>query len=269
MTNFKYALGCRKSPPDSRDRRLTALPPTLRPVIPASVDYTPMMSPVSNQGSEGTCVGFAVVDGMKEYQEKAEWKKLVHLSARYVYHNAQKIDPWDDDSIEGTDIRSAMKVLNKLGVPPASCWKYKPHQTDSPCPNADELAAPNRISEYVYLETLNEMRESLFINGPFVAGVQVYGYAWGNAEKTGKIHMPGPDDDFAGGHAICIVGYDNKTHYFKFKNSWGRKWGASGYGYIPYAYLRKYSNDCWSGKDLLADKKVQAFIQTVLAKRRR
>jgi len=64
----------------------------------------------------GTCVGFATVDGMKEYQEKTEWKKTIQLSVRYVYSNAQKIDAYPDDE-EGTDIRSAMKVLNKSGVP--------------------------------------------------------------------------------------------------------------------------------------------------------
>ena len=264
MPAFKYALGCHKDSPDSRDRPLTRLPKALKVVLPPKVDYTPKMSPVSDQGQEGTCVGFAVVDGMKEYQEKLEWKKLVQLSVRYLYTESRKLDRWSSD--EGTTIRSAMKALNKKGVPPQSCWKYKVHQTDKPCPNADELAKPYRIQSYAYLETPDEMRESLFVNGPFVAGVFVYENAWNAAEKTGVIPMPAKDDEEVGGHAICVVGYDDKTQLFKFKNSWGKSWGKKGYGFLPYEYLKQYSMDNWSGKDLLADKNVKAFIQTVLTK---
>jgi len=63
------------------------------------------------------------------------------------------------------------------------------------------------------------MKESLVINGPFVAGVEVYYDAWGAAEKTGIVKMPAKNDVLAGGHAICIVGYDDKKKLFKFKNS--------------------------------------------------
>ena len=266
MPAFKYALGCIKDVPDSRDRRLTRLPPELKIALPPKIDYTRKMSPVSDQGQEGTCVGFATVDGMKEYQEKAEWKKLIQLSIRYVYTEARKLDIFHSD--EGTTIRSAMKVLNKKGVPPEDCWKYAVHQTDEPCPNADELAMPYRIKSYSYLETPDEMRESLFINGPFVAGVDVYENAWTVAEKSGKIPMPDKADKVAGGHAICIVGYDDGRQLFKFKNSWGTSWGAKGYGFLPYEYLKKFSNDNWSAKDLLADVNVKAFIRTVLSRLR-
>jgi C1A family cysteine protease len=267
MTKFRYALGCIKDTVDSRDRPLTRLPKALKVVLPPKVDYTPKMSPVSDQGQEGTCVGFAVVDGMKEYQEKLEWKKLVQLSVRYVYEEARKLDIFKSD--EGTTIRNAMKVLNKQGVPPQSCWKYKVHQTDAPCPNADELAKPYRIQSYAYLTTLDEMRESLFVNGPFVAGVSVYDKAWTAAEKSGVVPMPAKDDEQVGGHAICVVGYDDKAQLFKFKNSWGKSWGKKGYGFLPYEYLKQYSMDNWSGKDLLGDKNVKVFIQTVLSKWRR
>jgi C1A family cysteine protease len=265
MPAFKYALGCIKDPEDPRDKKLTRLPPSLRVVLPPKLDYTKKMSPVSDQGQEGTCVGFASVDGMKEYQEKSEWKKLIQLSVRYLYVEARKLDTWSSD--EGTTIRSAMKALNKKGVPPEDCWKYAVHQTDKPCPNADELAKPYRIKSYAYLETPDEMRESLFINGPFVAGVYVYDKAWTAAEKTGKIPMPDKKDEMVGGHAICIVGYDDKKKLFKFKNSWGNAWGAKGYGFLPYEYMKKYSADCWSAKDLLADKNVKALIGRLLAAR--
>jgi C1A family cysteine protease len=262
MPAFKYSLGCHKDTPDPRDRPLTRLPPELRVVLPPKVDYARKMSPVSDQGQEGTCVGFATVDGMKEYQEKAEWKKLVQLSVRYVYTEARKLDIFQ--SGEGASIRSAMKVLQKKGVPPEDCWKYSVHQTDQPCPNADELAKPYRIKDYACLETPEEMKESLFINGPFVAGVYVFNNAWSAAERTGKVPMPKKGDENVGGHAICVIGYNDKTRLFKFKNSWGKAWGAKGYGFLPYEYLRKHSMDNWSGKDLLADKSVRAFIQNVL-----
>jgi len=69
-------------------------------------------------------------------------KKLVQLSVRYVYEEARKLDTFKSD--EGTSIRSAMKVLNKQGVPPQSCWKYKVHQTDKPCPTP--TSSPNRTA---------------------------------------------------------------------------------------------------------------------------
>jgi len=77
--------------------------------------------------------------------------------------------------------------------------------------------------------------------------------------------MPETDDEEVGGHAICVVGYDDKTQLFKFKNSWGKSWGRKGYGFLPYEYLRKYSMDNWSGKDILADKNVKSVIRTLLA----
>jgi C1A family cysteine protease len=237
--------------------------PAQRIKLPANIDYTNKMSPVSNQGDEGTCVGFATTDGMKEYQEKADWKKTIQLSVRYVYSGAQKIDIYPDNE-EGTDIRSAMKVLNKSGVPPDDCWPYSPHQTDGPCADADELAKKYRIESYTRLKTEAEMKESLVVNGPFVAGVDVY-ESWMTpaVDKTGVVPIPKKNEELLGGHAICIVGYDDKKKRFKFKNSWSKAWGASGYGYLSYAYMKKYCNDAWSARDILGDAKVKAALARI------
>jgi len=249
MPEFRYPLGCKKSPPDKRDKRLTRMSPALAAKLPAKLDYTKKMSAVSDQGDEGTCVGFACVDGMKEYQEKAEWAKDIQLSVRYVYSEAKKIDGFPDE--EGTDIRCALKILKNKGVPPDDCWPYKAHQNDKPCKKAAELAAPYKITKYVSLKTEKEMKESLNTNGPFIAGVEVYYQAWTDAEDNGKVTMPDKDDSLEGGHAICIVGYDDKKKLYKFKNSWSKSWGDKGYGYLPYEYMKKYLMDGWSAKDKL------------------
>jgi hypothetical protein len=62
--------------------------------------------------------------------------------------------------------------------------------------------------------------------------------------------MPDEWDYCEGGHAICIVGHDDKKKQFKFKNSWGKSWGKKGYGFLPYRYMGKYLMDAWSAKAL-------------------
>jgi hypothetical protein len=41
-----------------------------------------------------------------------------------------------------------------------------------------------------------------------------------------------------GGHAICIVGYDDAKQAFKVRNSWGPEWGDHGYIWIKYGSLK-------------------------------
>jgi hypothetical protein len=81
--NFNMSrLGCMKDKFDGRDYLMRAYLPLVK--LPAKVDYTAKLSPVRHQGDEGTCVGFATATGMKEYQEKLDYEKLILLSPRYV-----------------------------------------------------------------------------------------------------------------------------------------------------------------------------------------
>ncbi len=51
------------------------------------------------------------------------------------------------------------------------------------------------------------------------------------------------------------MGYDDTKGLFRFKNSWGAKWGNKGYGALPYDYMKKYCSDAWSGTDLIENPK--------------
>ena len=247
-----YAFGCRKDPKDLRDIPMALVLPPI--TLPKSFDYTGLMTPVRDQGSEGTCVAFASVVGVKEYEDSQEYRKLIELSPRYVYSLCKKFDGAPDE--EGTYPRVAMKVLLNYGVCSESYWPYRPHQKDLPKKNAKESAARYRIKAYARLKDILEMKRSLLINGPFLAGVKVFA-SWldKKAQKTGLIPLPKRNEEIIGGHAVCIVGFNDAGQLFKFKNSWSAKWADKGYGYLPYNYIKRYCSDAWSATDLIENPK--------------
>jgi C1A family cysteine protease len=200
-------------------------------------------------------VAFASVVGVKEYQDSKEYKKILQLSPRYLYSLCKKNDGIPEE--DGTYPRVAMKMLVKHGVCPESYWPYRPRQKDKPKKGADKAAKPYRIKAYARLNTLADMKRSLLVNGPFLAGVEMFSSCFTNkVKKTGIIPFPKAKDRLEGGHAVCIAGYDDKRGIFKLKNSWGTGWGDAGYGYIGYDYIRQFCVDAWSATDLIEDPRI-------------
>jgi C1A family cysteine protease len=242
MNRFK--LGCKKDRRDDRDFLMRAYLPVVK--IPKKTDYTAKMTPVRDQGNEGTCVGFATTVGMKEYQEQLDWKRYMELSPRFLYNECKKIDGHPDQ--EGTQIRIAMKVLQQFGVCREVLWPYRPFDHRPPTTLQLKDAAKNKALTYARLLDLDEVRLSLATKGPCVIGIVCFSGIM--KTKTGKVPMPGSGEKPLGGHAICPVGYDDPAKLLKFKNSWTTAWGDRGYGYLPYAYVNKYMMDAWSAVDI-------------------
>jgi C1A family cysteine protease len=240
----KFRLGCRKDRRDDRDHLMRAYLPVVK--LPEKTDFTSKMTPVRDQGNEGTCVAFSSVAGMKEYQEQQDWKRYMELSPRFLYSLCKKIDGHPHE--EGTEIRCAMKILKLYGVCEEKYWPYAPHQKDRPEKGYDRDAARFKELSYARLLDLYEVRQCLATKGPCVIGILCFEGIM--KTKTGKVPMPKAAERPLGGHAVCVVGYDDKAKLLKFKNSWSEQWGDKGYGYLPYAYIQKYMNDAWSAIDI-------------------
>lgn len=172
------------------------------------------------------------------------------LSPRYLYHFCKQTDGIPD--IEGTYLRVAVQLLLQQGTCREEKWPYGLSYPSNPPESSDEDAERFRIDRFVRLDdtvseiTLRSMKFWLATYGPLVAGVQVHeGWCKRQAVSKGEISDPAGFERRLGGHAICVVGYDDDGRYFIFKNSWGEDWGDGGYGYLPYQYVASYCFEAW------------------------
>jgi C1A family cysteine protease len=241
---------------DERDFKFSAAPTydKLQASRPSVIDWTRTMSPVKDQGSLGSCVGFALT-AMKEFQEVYERQlagkeygpttpELSNLSEQYVYWGAKEFDP---DKSEGTSIRYAMQVLQKKGVPTEKFWPYSDKTTGQPLAGSEEAAAWAKIGSYWRVTTLEEILTALS-KQPVPIGIEVFS-EFEYVTSNGLVSLPNSNSRSLGGHAICLVGYDDNKKLLKFKNSWGTGWGDNGYGYLPYEYFN-HVIDAWTCLDL-------------------
>ena len=263
MDEIKYSLNYVKDNKDSRDflgSELIGISSAKKVLVETNkFDYTKDMTPIKDQGDIGSCVGFAI-SAVKEWQEQQEYireiaegskyrkrRRYYDLSEQWIYYKTKEIDPWPNE--EGTSFRYALKVLNKQGVPCEEGWKYNAKDVGKPEVWAPMIAKWYLCGSYYRLKNLASIVSSLETFGPLVIGVECFWEIFG-VGKTGIVPMPRNPNRPLGGHAVCLVGYDPKKRLLKFKNSWGKTWGKSGYGFLPFSYVRKYMIDSWVIKDI-------------------
>lgn len=250
MSNVHPRLGALKDPIDIRD---FAIRKVIKPVkLPAIVDYEKQMGPVKDQLNRGACVSFAA-NAVKEFQERRQrkGKEKYDFSEEWLYRLV--MHPGG-----GAYPRDAFKSLNANGVPREKFMPYVPEASDDeklpfePSKAAIRNALSYKSASYARLTSLEEMKQSLAINGPFLIGVDWLD-GWftprGEVYNGYPVLQTGMGND-VGGHAIAIVGYDETRQIMKFKNSWGADWAKGGYAYFHYDVIRNNLWDAWATLDV-------------------
>jgi len=239
MRKTKYLqsrLGLYKSPFDKRDYLVTTLVSDIIDKLPSKIDYTAEMSEVRNQGGEGACAGFAGT-AIKEWMEFHDYDRYIDLSERFLYEEAKKISGHK----EGTTLKAVAKVLVDKGICEEKFWPYEANKPRQAYSGAYHNALKYKIEPvYVRITNEKELKASLVKFGPLHIGVLVYRNWY--RQKNG--HIPDANwceriQGYLGGHAIALVGYDDETKLYKFKNSWGTGWGQNGYGFLSYKEMRR------------------------------
>jgi hypothetical protein len=221
--------------------------------IPARKDLRAPWWTVGDQGTTGSCVGWASADSVIRWHlamagriPKESGKRL---SPRYVWMAAKETDeftsrPTSFIESDGTSLKAALDIARKFGV-----------VLDSVLPFAGgtlyqgkvavfyALAATLRISGYFSLRPattpasaksalLQSWRKWIASGGPILTRLNVDD-TWDNVGRDGKLVSYHPNTA-RGGHAVALVGYDQNS--FMVRNSWGKTWGDKGFAYASDDY---------------------------------
>jgi hypothetical protein len=216
MKDFsKYKLNVKRSPFDARDYKASTIYPKI--ILPEIIDYRKDMFAIRDQAGQGACVAMAG-SAMKEWQEKFDSFINDYLSPQFIYNNRE------DPNSEGMYMRNLMGILLNKGVCSEASY---PYLSFKPITEAIYKEALNYIiKNYASIDTIDELKTALYVNGPCVIAVPVYNFS----ERMWKQNA---GDVFLGGHAMCICGYNKGG--FIIRNSWGRfDWGQEGYCIFPY-----------------------------------
>jgi C1A family cysteine protease len=248
----KRGYGYLHDVPDTRDFKFQLVRPSGAP-LPPSVDLRQLCSPVRDQGKLGSCTGFAIAAGMREFLELKTTGKLVKMSPLFVYYEERKIENTVNQDA-GAQPRDGMKVLANMGCAPEKDDPYNVSAFETPpSSQAVQDAIRFKIAAYHRLSNLTEMQHCLVGGNGFVLGFEVFeSFESDPVSKTGNMPMPQPTEKKIGGHAVFAAGYkmDPKWQgggYLIIKNSWSTTWGDQGYFYMPFAYAQPHLvTDAWT-----------------------
>ena len=219
--------------------------------LPAHVDLRRQCPPIYNQGLLNSCSAQALGAAVWFEALKRDVEPALRPSRLFLYYIERSIERHPRCNVP-VCLRDGHKALKRFGVCKESQWRYvigkfsiRPPET---CFNA---AAAVQVTQYARVaRDLQRLKACLAGGNAITMGMSVYeSFESRRVKRTGVVPMPEPHERLLGGHAVLVVGYRDESQSFIVRNSWGPKWGRSGYCFIPYEYLmsgKHYAWDFWT-----------------------
>jgi C1A family cysteine protease len=187
------------------------------------------ITPIRNQGGCGSCVSFgstATVEGTFRVQ-RGNPNLNVDLSEASLFFC---IGPATGASCGGGwYMIPAMDGYKNTGVPDEACFPYTDHQQAcGQC--SDWQSRAIKTTGWHTITSAADMKTWISTKGPLATCFTVYNDFFSYTSGIYR-HVTG---GVAGGHCVCVVGYNDAGGYWICKNSWGTGWGEAGYFCIAY-----------------------------------
>jgi C1A family cysteine protease len=233
---------------DARDHRYS---PSLQiEQLPSSTDLRPYCSPVYDQGTLGSCTANSIAF-ILEYAQIREKAPTIFTPSRLFIYYLERDAEGTVGSDEGAQIRDGIRAVATSGAAPESLWPYDITKfAERPPAEVYSAASQHQAIRYQRVDQdIYHLKEVLASGYPISFGFSVYSaFESPEVAASGILDMPSPDEQYQGGHAVALVGYDDSTQRFTVRNSWGTGWGQAGYFTIPYGYVtnNQLASDFWS-----------------------
>jgi hypothetical protein len=215
------------------------------PSIPASKDLRSDWWKVADQGSTGSCVGWATADSVLRWHfvKNGRIAQTELLSPRFIWMASKETDPFSSRpttfiEAEGTSLKAALDIARKFGVVRDRILPFRTGRLYGGQANTFyAVAAQLKILAYFNLGTnQTSWRIWLATKGPILTRLNVDD-AWYDATVNGGDLDEYQAETARGGHAVAIVGY--RAGRFIVRNSWGTGWGDGGFAYASLGYAEQ------------------------------
>jgi len=217
--------------------------------LPVAVSLEKFCPEVRHQGDIYSCVGWAVgYAGMtiqRAIHNRCIDRQLINEnahSALFVFNQVKQ------DCAKGARLTDALRFLKERGDCLAKEFDFDVNDCQkAPAPNLAQTATRFAVSDYLTLfesdasfETkVKQVKNALAGFKAVIIGMNVRRnfYNLANAKfwwpELGNVTP-------AGGHAMVVVGYDDRAGAFRLFNSWGQNWGDKGYIWVKYEHFAQF-----------------------------
>jgi len=197
----------------------------------AEVDLSHFVAEIMDQDGQGACNAFASVQALHVLRSIAGLP-YVKLSPGNLYG---RINGGRD---AGSVLSDAIKTLEDEGVCTAATVPELQWRQRNWPPTWNEEAKKFRILEAWDCPSFDHLATAILLGFPVNLGILV-----GNNFNPGSDGWVPDYRGGGGGHAMCGIGLafsrERNTWGIKVANSWGRRWGAGGFGIVPESYFKR------------------------------
>jgi hypothetical protein len=208
-----------------------------------------------NQGQQGSCVAWSAAYAARTIMEAsaagADPNKIA-FSPSYLYNQIHLPD------CQGSLLPDAMKVMLYRGSVPLNMFPYTPNSCDvmpnnqaHSFANQYKIRGSQRLTKGANDQSTDmvAMKQYLAQGGPVIIGMMVPSSFMQNmmGEKVWHPLRGDNPERTEGGHAMCVIGYDDKLEggAFQIMNSWGPEWGENGIGWVRYQDFARFNKEAY------------------------
>jgi C1A family cysteine protease len=214
--------------------------------LPRAFSLKPYAPLPGDQTDYGTCVAWAAAYAARTISESVALSRQNQtettrnaFSPVYVYRTIRPDDPecqqgaqifWALDLMRDSGAAKMLDIERSLDFPRVDLSLYRKSRK---FPIADYVTLFSREDQNKPGLIPRIVKKSLVEGKPIIIGMNTPDSfmeaktVWQPRESPGRYY---------GGHAMCVVGYDDEKNggSFEIINSWGAEWGNGGFIWIPY-----------------------------------
>jgi hypothetical protein len=215
--------------------------------LPAAVDLSQWDPPVGNQGSPNACASWAAGYYYRYWLRNHASGETATYAPMFLYSQLT----------HGTDVGSSIgdnvALLQSMGIPHAADYPqgFLDFATQ-PTSGEVQAALPYRVASGSFLmfdtgvgtEAQTAIEASLAAGRPVILSFPLYQAFISAGPASYFVDAPAPGEWPSGYHGAFVPKYDAQGVWVE--NSWGTRWGKSGWAELSWAFVNQYAVEGWT-----------------------